>query len=140
MSCGEASKPKERALSVAHADLANRFGQAVLAKDYTAAYALTSESFKKDIPFDEFKESISRYREGVEGKLTFTAQATEEDPKQIQEDSLVQMFVSDPKLRESIQEEVVLHFEVAEGEGWALVFWIVSEGGLPRILNYYQDD
>lgn len=139
-SCGESSKPKTRALSQPHADLTSALGQAIVAKDYSAAYALMAESYKQSTSLDDFKTAISHYRDRVEGKVTFTMETGESDPAKIKEDVLVRMFIQDAAKRDSIVEEPILHFDAGEVEGWSMILWIVSEGGQFRFLSFAQDD
>jgi hypothetical protein len=133
----------KRALKQSHRDLVTRFADAVVRKDYSAAYGEMSDSYRKDVGWEEFRKSIGRYREQATAPPTYGLWATEDDPKKIADDSVVQLFVPEA-LRGRIVEEAAIHFQVKDGgdvEGfWALICWIVEEGGVPRILNYYQDD
>lgn len=133
-----------RALKADHKALVQRFAEAVVRKDYTAAYQEMSESYKRDVGWTEFESSIRRYRESAEHPPTCEIWATEDDPKKIARDSIVELFVPAP-MRDKILEEAAIHFSVkADKDGvegfWALICWIVDDGGTPRILNYYQDD
>ena len=133
-----------RALKAEHKVLVQRLAEAVVRKDYKAAYQEMSESYKTDVGWTEFESSIRRYRESAEQPPTYELWATEDDPKKISKDSTVELFVPAP-MRDRILEEVAVHFSVkADKDGvegfWALICWIVDEGGTPRILNYYQDD
>ena len=133
-----------RALKAEHKALVRRFAEAVVRKDYKAAYQEMSESYTRDVGWTEFESSIRRYRESAEHPPTYELWATEDDPKKIAKDSTVELFVPAP-MRDKILEEAAVHFSVkADKDGvegfWALICWIVDEGGTPRILNYYQED
>jgi hypothetical protein len=132
-----------RPLKAEHRALVTRLADAVVRKDYKAAYEQTSQTYRKDLGWDEFLKSISRYRGAAVNPPTYGIWATEDDPKQIQKDSVVELFVPAP-FRSRIVEEAAIHFDVKESDGtdgfWALICWIVEEDGAPRILNYYQDD
>lgn len=133
-----------RRVKAGHEALGRRFAEAVVRKDYKAAYAEMSASYRKDVGWDEFEKSIQRYRESATTPPKYEMWATEDDPKNISKDSVVELFVPAP-LRERIVEEIAIHFTVKGGpddsEGfWGLVFWVTEEDGGPKILNYYQDD
>lgn len=147
--CGDGSSSEstglsKRPLQKEHLDLVTRFADAIVRKDYKAAYEETAADYKTEVGWDEFQKSISRYRESAEAAPTYTISATEDDPKTIAKDSVVELFVPEDK-RGRIVEEAALHFKVKgkgdEGDGfWALICWIVPESGGWKILNYYQDD
>jgi hypothetical protein len=133
----------KRPLKKEHQALVQRLAEAVARKDYKAAFETTAPTFRSQVGWDEFLESIQRYRESTSAVPTFTLSATEDDPKNIEQDGMVELLVPADQ-RKRIVEEVAIHFSVNEGkddEGfWALVCWIVEESDGPRILNYYQDD
>ena len=134
--------PKEkpnRPLDKRCVQLVESFAQAVVAKNYEAAYRCMSDRYQRDVGRDEFLKSISRYRDGVQGALTWTVRVGEDDPKNIKNDAVAQLFVGDPKIRESIIDEAIIDFKTG-GEGWGLVLWCIDEAGSIKILNYYQDD
>ncbi|HEX7901042.1 MAG TPA: hypothetical protein VF950_25000 [Planctomycetota bacterium] len=140
--CGKSEDPEglsRRELRPEHRELVVRFAEAVVRKDYKAAYKDLSATYDAEVGWDGFLESIGRYRDRAEADPTFTLSATEDDPKRIAEDSLVELMV--PRhLRGKIAEEVAVSFDLKGEEGWTLVCWIVDEGGTWKILNYYQDD
>lgn len=136
---GPADGLSRRELRAEHRELVVRFAEAVVRKDYKAAFEETSADFRTEIGWDDFQESISRYRDRAPSAPTYTLSATEDDPKKIADDGVVQMLVSKER-RSRIVEEVAVHFSVKGEEGWALICWIVDEGGAWKILNYYQDD
>ena len=147
--CGDGSSSdrtglSKRPLKKEHQDLIVRFTEAVVRKDYQAAYQEMASDYQSEVGWDEFQKSISRYRESAGAVPTYTISATEDDPKTIAKDSVVELFVPEAK-RGRIVEEVAVHFKVKgkgdEGDGfWALIGWIVEESGSWKILNYYQDD
>ena len=146
-SCGKESEDRtglsKRPLKREHQSLAQRFAEAVARKDYKAAFEMTAPSFRSEVGWDEFLESIQRYRESASAVPKFTISATEDDPKNIQSDGMVELLVPEAE-RKKIVEEAAIHFTVNEGKDdagfWALILWIVEESDGPRILNYYQDD
>ena len=149
-SCGGSSDDggdtvlSKRPLKKEHLDLVKRFAEAVVRKDYKAAYEDMSGSYKTSVGWIEFEKSITRYRGGAGGAITFKIQSTEDDVKAIHEDAMLRVLVPEDG-RKRVLEEVAVHFTVKgktpDDEGfWALVCWIVEEGGAFRILNYYQDD
>jgi hypothetical protein len=148
-SCGkdESKDPvglSKRPLQKEHLDLVTRFADAVVRKDYKAAYENMAPDYKSEVGWDEFQKSISRYREAAESTPTYTISATEDDPKTIAKDSVVELFVPEAK-RGRIVEEAAIHFK-AKGKGedadgfWALICWVVADQGGWKILSYYQDD
>ena len=130
-----------RALPASVEQAAKRFGEAVLAKDYGAAYGMMSSSYREAQPYPDFLQSIARYRDHVDGELKLGVRASDDDPRTLKDDAMVQMLVPEP-LRGLIVEEAILDFEVDSGEkdGWVVVAWFVEESGQLRVLNYYQDD
>lgn len=133
----------KRPLQAGHRAMLVRFADAVVKKDYRAAYEETSADYRKDVGWEEFETSIRRYREGAEAAPTYVLGASEEDPKEWRE-GLIELFVPEA-MRSKVVEEAVLHFTVKgktpDDEGfWSVVCWIVEEGGAPKILNYVQDD
>lgn len=142
--CGESSSSSsdglsKRALLPEHRELVVRFAEAVVRKDYKEAYKELSAEYAKEVGWEGFLESIRRYREGAGSAPTYTLSATEDDPKKIAEDGVVELMVPE-NLRGRIAEEVAVHFNVKDEEGWALICWLIDEGGTWKILNYYQDD
>jgi hypothetical protein len=119
---------------------ARGFGEAVLARNYTAAYGMMAASYREALPYEEFLESIGRYRDGA-GELKLGVRASDDDPQALKDDGMVELLVPE-NLRDQILDEAILDFEPAsgEGEGWVLVMWLVDEAGQVRVLNYYQDD
>jgi len=142
---GGGSGPKAKRTLPAHLEAAaKRFGEAVLAKNYAAAYELMAASYRERLPYEEFLESITRYRDHVQGELKLEVRASEDDPKTLKDDGMVQMLVPD-HLRGHILDEAILAFDVTTGEDkeegdWVLVMWLTEESGQLRVLNYYQDD
>jgi hypothetical protein len=137
------SKPSAagaRTLPAVQDAAARRFGDAVLAKDYNAAYAMMAAAYKQDTPYDEFLKSIGRYRDPVTAPLKVSVRASDDDPATLKDDAMVQMLVPEA-LRSQIAGEAILDFEPeGDAEGWTLVMWLVDEGGQIHVLNYYQDD
>jgi hypothetical protein len=149
-SCGEGKKGggapdglSSRPLKPEHRELVRRLAEAVVRKDYRGAYETMSEGYRRDIGWTAFEESIRRYREAATNPPRYEIRATEDDPKKIDKEGVVELFVP-AALRGRIVEEAAIHFSVRESDGeegfWALVCWIIEEDGAPRILNYYQDD
>lgn len=147
VSCGDGSSSEstglsKRPLQKEHLELITRFADAVVRKDYKAAYEEMAADYKTEVGWDEFQKSISRYREAAESAPTYKISATEDDPKTIAKDTIVELFVPEAK-RSRIVEEAAIHFSVKDKDGdgfWALIGWVVAESGGWKILNYYQDD
>jgi len=136
----KASAAGPRTLPAAHEAAARRFGDAVLAKDYDAAYAMMAAAYKQETPKDEFLKSIGRYRDPVAAPLKMSVHASDDDPATLKDDAMVQMLVPEA-LRGQIAGEAILDFEPqGDAEGWTLVMWLVDEAGQIHVLNYYQDD
>lgn len=143
--CGDGSGGSDadglskRPLRPEHRELVVRFAEAVVKKDYKAAYQELSSEYATQVGWEGFLESIRRYREGASAAPTYALSATEDDPRKIAEDGVVELMVPE-NLRSRIAEEVAVDFKVKDAEGWTLVCWLMDEGGTWKILNYYQDD
>ena len=142
-SCGKKEEApvglSARALKAEHRELVTRFAEAVARKDYTAAFDRMASSDRSQLGREEFEESIGRYRESATSAPTFTIHATEDDPKQIDHEGVIEFLVP-ADLRGRIVEEFAIHFKVADEGFWAIVGWIVDDPEGARILNYYQED
>src|SRR5687767_1179365 len=100
--CGDGSSGKadglsKRPLRSEHLELVTRFAEAVVRKDYKAAYEDLAADYKAEVGWEEFHSSITRYREGAEATPTYVIRATEDDPKNIVKDSVVELFVPEAK-------------------------------------------
>lgn len=138
-SADDEDAPK-RTLSKPRQEFAASFAQTVVNKDYKAAYGMMSTYYRNNLSYEEFLESITRYRDSVPGKLEVKIRASDDDPKSLPEDAMVQLLVHDEKVRTSILDEFILDFRTEDEGFWVLVGWIVEEEGKLKILNYYQDD
>jgi len=148
-SCGKIDAGKaltgtsKRTLQPRLQTVAQAFGGAVLARDYDAAYEMMASSYRQSLSKAEFLKSISRYRDHVHGELRLTVKASDDDPKELKNDAIVQMLVPE-HLRGAILDEAILNYdrsdELGEGDGWVIVIWMINETGTIKILNYYQDD
>ncbi len=137
------SRSSKRTLAPRLQTAAQEFGDAVLARDYEAAYAMTASAYRQSMSHAEFLKSISRYRDDAHGVFKLTVQASSDDPKELKNDPLVRTLVP-AHLHGAILDEAILNFsrsdELGEGDGWVLVAWLINESGTIKILNYYQDD
>lgn len=138
---GRDERKSRRTLEKKYADVAEDFAAAVVAKDYDRAYGHMSSWYRKEIGPSEYRKSITRYRDHVQGTVTSRVRASDDPPEEVQKQATTELFVGDRKVRALIREEFIIDFRVSgDNEGWALVGWLIEEDGKVRILNYYQDD
>jgi hypothetical protein len=145
-SCGKKEEPAPQKDELATPRLAPQYdatarnlAQAVVDKAYEDAWALMSEEYQSEAGHEEFMASITRYRDGVEGSLSFTVEAGE-DPAALAQDATLQLFVPEQH-RGKIRAEAIVRFDLgADKDGWTLVAWFVDGPAGPRVLQFYQDD
>lgn len=137
----EAGEAPERTLPPRIDAVARRFGELMLEKRYAAAYESMAKAYKDEVGYQGFVESVSRYRDQVQGQLTLEVAAGSTDPKELAEDPGVKLFIPEQH-RARVIDEASLHFREAgeEGASWGLVMWLVEEPEGPRILQFLQED